>query len=287
MKNILVTGANGQLGKSLKNTCSNDENVHWYFTTSKDLDITCSLSLEDFLLKNKINYIVNCAAYTNVEKAEEEKEKAMLVNSFSVKRLAELSKENNIILIHISTDFVFDGEKQKPYIEDDITNPINIYGESKLKGEKFIQDILDDYFIIRTSWVYSEHGNNFVKTMLKLAQTKDELKVIDDQIGAPTYAKDLAIAIKQIIYDENRNFGLYNFSNLGEISWFEFAKKIFELTKNSIEVLPISSNEYKTKAQRPKFSVLNKEKIQRELNIELSDWVSSLNKSIKLINDNI
>lgn len=276
--NVLVTGSNGQLGKSILalNEESIKNNINFTFSTKATLDITNQEQVEAFFQSNNVTYCINCAAYTAVDKAEEEKEQAFLINSLGVKNLAEACKKYAVILIHISTDFVFDGSKREPYLETDKPNPINVYGASKLEGETHIQSILEHYFIVRTSWLYSEYGNNFVKTMLRLGSEKEEIHVVDDQIGCPTYAKDLAEVVLAIIISENTQFGLYHYSNQGILSWFEFAKIIFSLTKNEIEVKPIPTSDYPTAAKRPQYSVLSSLKLLHNLKLKEKSVLSSL-----------
>src|SRR5690606_38928433 len=250
-----------QLGRSLQNITERYPDYDFHFKSSKDLDITIEKIVSNLFTLEKYDYCINCAAYTVVDKAESDKENAYLVNAEAVRYLAEACKTNNTILIHISTDFVFDGAKGTPYTETDLPNPINVYGASKLKGEQYVQEILEKYFIIRTSWVYSEHGNNFVKTMLRLANERDEISVVNDQIGSPTYAGDLAKCIIHIIGVKSQEYGLYHFSNLGEISWYEFARNIFNFKGLDIALKAIGSSAYPTEAKRPRYSVLNTSKI--------------------------
>lgn len=284
MITVLVTGSNGQLGKCLQDVASNTTNIRWIFKSSKELDITDEVSVKNTFNSDKIDYLVNCAAYTAVDKAESEPEKAFLVNAEGVRLLASACKEHNTILIHISTDFVFDGKKTTPYTETDIPNPINVYSASKLKGEQYIQGILEKYFVIRTSWVYSEHGNNFVKTMLRLAKERDEISVVDDQIGSPTYAGDLAQFIKSIIVVKSLDFGIYHYSNDGQCNWFDFAKAIFELSGVEIKLDPIPTIGYPTPAKRPIYSVLDKSKIDGVFYISMPYWKDSLKKALEKVN---
>jgi dTDP-4-dehydrorhamnose reductase len=228
MINILVTGGNGQLAKCIKDLELRYPNFNIYYTDFTDLDITKMEDLNNFFKKNPVEYCINCAAYTAVDKAENDQENAFKVNELGAKNLAIACKNYNSILIHISTDFVFDGTKTEPYTEEDSPNPINVYGASKLQGEKQIQKYLSNYFILRTSWLYSEHGNNFMKTMLRLANENSELKIVNDQIGSPTYAKDFASIILQLISTNNKQYGTYHYSNEGVTSWYDFAKAIFE-----------------------------------------------------------
>ncbi|MGG5485930.1 dTDP-4-dehydrorhamnose reductase [Gaetbulibacter sp. PBL-D1] len=279
-KSVLVTGANGQLGKCIEELSLNFEELNFIFKSSKELDITSFNSIKAFFEKHHFNYCINCAAYTAVDLAEDEKEKAFAVNAEGVKHLAILSKDYNTSLIHVSTDFVFDGLKNTPYTETDAPNPINVYGASKLQGEQYIKELLDTYFIFRTSWLYSEYGNNFMKTMLRLSKQRQELNVVNDQIGSPTYAKDLAEVILKVIKEDSNNYGMYHFSNKGETSWFGFAQEIFKQKKIQINLQSITSENYKTKAKRPMFSVLETSKIQSTLNFEINDWRMSLKNLI-------
>jgi len=281
--NILVTGANGQLGKELQVLMRNKQNSiqhNFFFTDRNELDITDKKSIENFLTKKEISTIINCAAYTAVDKAEEERELADLINHKAVEILANSAKEHEIPLLHISTDYVFNGTSCKPYKETDHTNPQNIYGATKLKGEEAFQNSGAKGMIIRTSWVYSPFGQNFVKTMLRLAKSKKELRIIYDQIGSPTYAKDLAKTILQIMQNPTfttlKSVEVYHYSNEGLCSWYDFAKAIFELKNIGIKVLPIETKEYPTSAKRPNYSVLSKKKIKKDFDIEIPYWRDSL-----------
>tara|TARA_R110000868_G_scaffold150063_3_gene372959 strand:+ start:19299 stop:20171 length:873 start_codon:yes stop_codon:yes gene_type:complete len=278
---IIITGANGQLGRCLQDVSRTYPNYDFHFKNSKQLDITSKEQIDILFAQEEFDYCINCAAYTAVDKAETDQENAFLVNAEAVKYLAEACKAQNSILIHISTDFVFDGTKTTPYVEEDIPNPINVYGASKLKGEQYVQDILEQFFIIRTSWVYSEYGNNFVKTMLRLAKERKELSVVVDQFGSPTYAGDLANVIMKIISIKSNNYGLYNYSNEGGISWYEFARVIIELKGLKIKVNAINTSQYPTLAVRPKRSTL---KITEVLNLVencIIDWKWSLKQCLK------
>ena len=273
MINVLVTGSNGQLASCIKDRAKQHKGLHFIYTDYQELDI-CNLNdVKKFFKTNKkIDYCINCAAYTAVDKAETEVEKAFEINAKGVKNLALVSDEQDAILIHVSTDFVFDGDKTEPYAETDIPKPISVYGASKRQGEVEIQKTLKRHFIIRTSWLYSEHGANFMKTMLRLAETRDEISVVSDQIGSPTYAGDLADAILKIINSKNTNFGLYHYSNEGVASWFDFAKAIFEASNLKIKVNAIKTEAYPTLAKRPKYSVLSLEKVTKTFNIQLYKW---------------
>ncbi|MCM4161971.1 dTDP-4-dehydrorhamnose reductase [Arenibacter sp. A80] len=275
---LLITGANGQLGRCLQDVAKSYQEYDFHFKTSIKLNVTKKKEIERLFAQEKFDFCVNCAAYTSVDKAETDQEKAFLVNAEAVRYLAEACKTTNTILIHISTDFVFDGTKTTPYTEEDIPNPINVYGASKLKGEQYVQEMLEDYFIIRTSWVYSKYGHNFIKTMLRLGSERNEINVVNDQVGTPTYAGDLAEAIMKIIRSKVTTYGIYHYSNEGAISWYDFAKAIFEMKGMTIKVNPIPSETYPTPAKRPAFSVMNNIKIKQIIDINTRNWHYSLKK---------
>jgi len=281
--NILITGFNGQLANEiyyLSGHYANDAN--FFFKTEKELDITKKDEVERFLLDNNIDRIINCAAYTNVDNAEDDREKAFLVNDKAVDNLATIAQSNNIFLIHISTDYVFDGTHYKPYKEDDPTSPVSIYGESKRAGEVHIME-KQAGMVIRTSWLYSETGKNFVKSIARLARERDQLKVVFDQVGNPTYAGDLAkVLLKVALSPKNKLFyGIYHYSNEGVCSWYDFAMEIRNLLNIQCAIQPIESKDFPTKAPRPHYSVLNKEKIKSELQIEIPYWKDSLKELLK------
>ncbi|MDB4094049.1 dTDP-4-dehydrorhamnose reductase [Flavobacteriaceae bacterium] len=280
MRNVLVTGSNGQLASCIKDLAKQYEDLDFIYTDYKELDI-CDLNQVNTFFKSnkKIDYCINCAAYTAVDKAESDVEKAFEINANGAKNLAIACSEFDAILIQISTDFVFDGEKNEPYTETDVAKPISVYGASKLQGEIEIKQTLETYFILRTSWLYSEHGANFMKTMLKLAETRDEISVVSDQIGTPTYAGDLADVILKIISSKNTNFGLYHYSNEGVASWCEFAKAIFEASNIEIKLNPIKTSAYPTPAKRPVYSVMDKTKIKSVLKTETLSWQDRLIKT--------
>ena len=286
MLNILVTGSNGQVGSEIKEL-SKDYNYNFFFTTSNDLDITNHNKVKEYLESNNINIIINCAAYTAVDKAEDDKENANDINHLAVKNLAQISKDNNIKLIHISTDYVFDGKNFKPYTEDDITNPNSVYGKTKLDGEnEMIKINPHNSIIVRTSWVYSSFGNNFVKTMLRLGKEKDELGVIFDQIGSPTYARDLAQNILDILPNiKNDKVAIYNYSNEGVLSWYDFAKEIMRMAKIDCSINPIETFQYPTPAKRPHYSLLNKSKIKNDFGVEIPYWKDSLSDCLKVLGE--
>lgn len=280
MKKVLVTGANGQLGQCLKELSVLYSSIEFKFTSSQELDITNKKNIELFFTNSVYDYCINCAAYTAVDVAETDQEKAKAVNVHGVENLSEVCKANNTTLLHVSTDFVFDGNKNSPYAEEDDINPLSVYGQTKLDGEYKIQDVLTRFFIIRTSWLYSEYGNNFMKTMLRLGKQRTELSVVGDQIGTPTYAKDLAEVLLKIIIDDNQNYGIYHYSNKGEISWYDFAKEIFAISANNIKLNKIPSSAYPTPAVRPAYSVLSKEKIVENLKITIPNWKKSLKQAL-------
>ncbi len=276
---VLVIGSNGQLGQSLRSIAPN-YSVNFTFSDRSLLDITNQQNINVYFQKNKFDFCINCSAYTAVDKAENEEDLAKKINVIGVSYLAEACKKYQITLVHISTDFVFNGMAFKPYTEETKTDPISVYGQTKLDGEKEIQRILDNHYIIRTSWLYSEFGNNFMKSMLNLSKNRDVLSVVSDQIGTPTYAVDLAKAIL-IIIQSNSNYGLYHYSNLGVASWYDFAKAIFEYSNINIKINSIPSILYPTPANRPFFSVLDKSKIQNNFKLEIPYWRESLKKSLK------
>ena len=273
---VLVTGASGQLGQALQSISRNYTDIDFHFFNSTALNITDLEQCKTVFNTIKPDFCINAAAYTAVDKAESEPEKARLINVVGPRNLAQVCKENDTVLIHISTDFIFDGTATKPYTEEDIPNPSGVYGQTKLDGEKAIQNILEKYFIIRTSWVYSEFGNNFMKTMLRLGSERDVLSVVNDQIGTPTNAVDLARVLLEIIKSDKKDFGIYNFSNEGQCSWYDFAKKIFEINKIEIDLQPIPTLAYPTPAKRPAFSVLDKSKIKKVFGVEILEWEESL-----------
>jgi dTDP-4-dehydrorhamnose reductase len=278
---VLVTGANGQLGQSLQFIAPSYPGIHFVFCSSADLDITNLENCEAAFSKIKPNYCINAAAYTAVDKAESEPEKAYSINVAGAKNLAEVCKNQHAILLHISTDFVFDGDSSKlgmtnGYTETGIPNPTGVYGQTKLDGERAIQEVFDNYYIIRTSWVYSQFGNNFMKTMLRLASERDSLSVVNDQIGTPTNAVDLAEVLAKIISSTKKAFGIYNFSNEGQCSWYDFAQKIFEINNITIDLKPIPTSDFPTPAKRPKYSVLDKSKIKSTFGIKIKNWEESL-----------
>ncbi|AHJ13805.1 dTDP-4-dehydrorhamnose reductase [Sulfurospirillum multivorans] len=277
MLNILVTGSHGQLGSEIHELSHEYPNTY-FFTDKEELDITDAKTLRQYIEHNAINAILNCAAYTTVDKAESEEELADKINHLAVKYLATIAKEHNIKLIHISTDYVFDGTIYRPYLETDATNPQSIYGKTKLLGENaLLHTKLPNSVIIRTSWVYSSYGANFVKTMLRLGKEKESIGVIFDQVGSPTYAKDLAKTILEILPKiNNTQTEIYNYSNEGVASWYDFAQEIMKMAKLTCKVNPIETSQYPTPAKRPHYSLLNKSKIKNEYTIEIPYWKDSL-----------
>jgi dTDP-4-dehydrorhamnose reductase len=294
---ILVTGKNGQLGRSIQKTVNADTKIgnnqspnDFIFVGREELDLSSESTISHYFDNNdKFDIIINCAAYTQVDRAEQDAELANQINHLAVKQLASIAIKQQARLIHISTDYVFDGESNKPYLETDTPNPINAYGRTKLAGEKALQALMPiNAIIIRTSWLYSEYGNNFVKTMLRLGRERDELSVVNDQMGSPTYAADLADAILEIIRhnkfrDVAQTTQIYNYSNEGEISWHEFAKEIFKLAEIDCKVSPISTQQYPTPAKRPRNTLMKKDKIVKVFNIKISNWKSSLNTCMTIL----
>lgn len=281
-KKILVTGANGQLGSEIKNN-PNRKN-QYIFTDVSDLDITDKQAVSDFIKQNEISVIVNCAAYTQVDKAEDDRQTATLINHTAVRTMAEICKEENATFIHISTDYVFDGTKNTPCSETETTNPVNFYGKTKLEGEIAIKEADIQHLIIRTSWLYSlDFGQNFVKTIQRLSAERDELKVVFDQTGTPTNARDLANFIIHVIennlYEGKKE--TYHFSNEGVCSWFDFATEIVRLSGNDCLVKPCLSEEFHSKVKRPNYSVLDKSKLKNDFQYEIPYWKISLEKMIK------
>ena len=290
MKNILVTGAYGQLGNEVRILSANYPEYNFMFTDVDSLDITDKNELIDFVTGNDIRYIINCAAYTAVDKAEDDSELCEKINATAVKNLGLAAAEAGAGIIHVSTDYVFDGTSCRPYTEDMPTKPCSVYGKTKLKGEKNLLKACPNAIIIRTAWLYSPFGNNFVKTMIKLGSERESLNVIFDQVGTPTYAEDLADAIlkamDQTIDTNHDKGGVYHFSNEGVCSWYDFTIKIHEIAGiNTCKVNPIETKDYPTKAARPHYSVLNKTKIKQTFNIIIPHWEASLKECIKELSE--
>ncbi len=284
MKKILIIGGNGQLGNCLNKLISGYAlDYEFHFTDYDTLDITNQKQINEYFSEYEPHYCINVSAYTAVDLAEQEKEKAFAINAEGVKHLAEVCAEKGIDLIHISTDYVFDGDTNIPYSEDDFTNPLSVYGASKLEGENLALENNPKTIIIRTSWLYSEFGKNFVKTMLNLFGSKDELNLVADQFGQPTNANDLAEVIMKIISTEEKEYGVFHFSNYPETTWFDFAKKIAELSKSKIKINPISTEQYPTPAKRPMRSTMCLDKIENSYNIEPKYWENSLEECMEIL----
>lgn len=281
----MVTGASGQLGSEFRVLAAHYPDYHFLFAAKKDLDIADADATAAYFSAHAINYCINCAAYTAVDKAESEEATAVLINATAVANLAAACKNNKAQLILISTDYVFDGTAGKPYKETDLTNPVSVYGKSKLQGELMALENCPAAIIIRTAWVYSSFGNNFVKTMLRLMKEKESVNVVNDQFGCPTYAADLAVAIMQIIISgkSKENPGIYHYTNKGVINWYEFAVAIKKITGSSCIVNPITTAEYPTAAKRPAYSVLDTAKIREIFSVNIPDWKTSLSKCLLLI----
>lgn len=284
MKKILIIGSNGQLGNCIRKIAPDFENRYEFiFTDSQTLDITDEDQVNDFFYDNKPDFCINASAYTAVDLAEKEKEKAFAVNAEGVEFLAKACAEYKTVLIHISTDYVFDGETNLCYAEDDFTNPIGVYGESKRTGEELALEANPHTIILRTSWLYSEFNKNFVKTMLNLFSQKDELGIVADQYGQPTNANDLAEAIMNIIEAPQKIFGIFHFSNYPETTWFNFAEKIAEFSKSSVKLNALTTEQYPTPAKRPKRSTMCLDKIEEIYKIEPKYWETSLEECVNIL----
>lgn len=279
MKTLLVTGANGQLGNSIRLLAKNYSGYNFLFTDVDTLDITDPAAVRAMIKDNRVDYVLNCAAYTAVDKAEEDEALCRRINAFAVGVLGEAAHEAGAKMIHVSTDYVFNGTGYRPYVETDATRPVSAYGRTKLAGEEILQEVCPDAVIIRTAWLYSEFGNNFVKTVLRLGKERDELGFVFDQIGTPTYAGDLATAMLAVVTSDERNAfvpGVYHFSNEGVCSWYDFTVKILQIAGIDCRVLPIETKDYLTKAVRPPYSVLNKRKIKETYGVAIPHWEESL-----------
>lgn len=279
MKTILVTGANGQLGNSIRLLADRHPQYQFLFTDVDTLDITDPAAVKAAVQDNQVNYIINCAAYTAVDKAEDNEELCRRLNSYAVGLLGKAAHEAGAKMIHVSTDYVFSGTSCLPYKETDDTRPVSTYGRTKLAGEEVLMEVCPDAVIVRTAWLYSEFGSNFVKTVLRLGKERDELGFVFDQIGSPTYAGDLAAAILTIVVSDERDAfipGIYHYSNEGVCSWYDFTVKILEIAGISSRVHPIETKDYPTRAVRPPYSVLNKSKIKQTYGIAIPHWESSL-----------
>lgn len=273
---ILITGAGGQLGKCFKKAATQHPELNITFSTSDELDLNQFAVVGAYMRREKFDICINCAAYTNVEQAEKEQEMAYLVNAESVRNLARECEENNCILFHISTDYVFNGEKNSPYSEEDETDPLNVYGASKLLGEEYIKKATQRHLIFRTSWLYSDIGKNFLNTVKAKAEAGETLNITTSQKGTPTNAHDLAAFILEIIATQKIEFGLYHYSNLGEATWYDFAREILKLMDSDTQLN--ENNDYKTLAIRPAYSVLSKTKVQKTFGIPIPDWKESLKR---------
>lgn len=282
---LLVTGANGQVGSELRALAENYPAIQWHFTDHLELDITNEEAVQAYFEQHPLDYCINCAAYTAVDKAESEPERAAAINMEGVRHLAQACYQTNTRLIHLSTDYVYHSSTHNtPFIESAPTGPQSVYGNTKLAGELAAITAQPETLVIRTSWVYSSFGNNFVKTMLRLGKERDQLSVIFDQIGSPTYARDLARAMLSIITQNVEPFrGIYHYSNEGVCSWYDFAHAIFELQDLDCQLLPIETSEYPTPAQRPAFSLLNKQKIKTTFGLEIPHWRDSLTACLELL----
>ncbi len=283
MKRILVTGANGQLGQSILEQSKNYKEIECFFVTRNELDITNEELINHYFEDKSFDFVVNCAAYTAVDKAEDDQENAYLVNAKATEFLAKITNQKGIPFIHVSTDYVFDGTEAQPRLETDQTNPIGVYGQTKLDGENLALENNSKTIILRTAWVYSRFGNNFVKTMLRLFNDKDSISVVADQIGSPTNAIDLADAILTIISNDDLTYGIFNYSNEGECSWFGFAQKIKEFSNSTIEINPVPTSAYPTKAKRPAYSLLDKSKIKEVYQFNIPTWEDSLKEELKYL----
>jgi len=283
MINILVTGGKGQLATCIKDIAKDLDGYNFIYVDLDELDITNSAEVDTFFDTESISHCVNCAAYTAVDRAESEGELAEMVNKVGAQNLAKACKNNGAELIQISTDFVFDGKKSQPYLEDDVAKPLSVYGLTKLNGEYAVLNTLPTAFVLRTSWLYSEHGQNFFKTMLRLGKERDNLNIVYDQIGTPTYAGDLAKVIVKIITENIVNYGVYHYSNEGVASWYDFAKAIFDESGAKLKLMPIRSEAYPTPAKRPAYSVMDKSKIKEALLLEIPYWRDSLKQCLTKI----
>ncbi len=284
---IWLIGNKGMLGSDVETGLKKkDFNI---ITTDKEVDITDKNKLFDFAESYNISYIINCSAYTNVDKAETEADLAYKINSDGVQNIAEVADKHNAVLIHISTDYVYDGKKREPYVETDNTNPLSVYGKSKLAGEENIKKITDKFFIIRTAWLYGKSGKNFVYSMLNLFKQRDNLGIVNDQYGTPTYTVDLAEIIIKFISDNINEYGIYHFTNEGFTTWYNFAVEIYKMAKakgiidKEVNIKPITTDMYPTPAVRPEYSVLSKEKIKKVLGIDIRDWTDALDEFLEEI----
>lgn len=283
IKNILVTGANGQLGSELKVLSASYPHYQFFFTGREDLAVTDAAAVRSYFSANNIDCCINCAAYTAVDKAEEERDAAYAANAAAAGYLAKTSKEHNALFFHFSTDYVFSGESNTPYKEDAPTSPLNYYGQTKLEGEKLVQENNPNAVIIRTSWVYSSFGKNFVKTMMRLMSERESISVVNDQAGSPTYAADLAAAVMNIVESNSKIPGIYHYSNEGIITWYDFAVAIKEFTNSNCIVNGIPTTAYPTPAKRSAYSAMDTTKIKSTFGISIPQWKDSLQKCIEIL----
>lgn len=280
---ILITGASGQLGNELRELLEEKIPGQTIYTDREELDLTDAKAVETFVVNNDITHIVNCAAYTAVDKAEDQKRECALINTDAVKNLALAADASGAKIIHISTDYVFDGTNHRPYRESDKVNPISQYGTTKRKGETALLALAPESIIIRTAWLYSSHGNNFVKTMLRLADSQKEVRVVSDQIGTPTYARDLACAILKVLQSHQWVAGIYHFTDEGAASWYDFAHAIFRIAGKKVKLVPIPTEDFPTPASRPAYSILDRSRIKATYGVEIPHWEESLEDCMKRI----
>lgn len=280
---VLVTGANGQLGCALRRLLDREMPGEAIYTDKQELDLTDAAAVENFIRDNEVTHIVNCAAYTAVDRAEEEKRECALINTDAVKNLAAAADLLGAKIIHISTDYVFDGTNHRPYRESDKVNPISQYGTTKRKGETALLALAPESIIIRTAWLYSDTGHNFVKTILSLAEKQNEIRVVCDQIGTPTYARDLAEAVLAVLKSHQWVAGIYHFTDEGAASWYDFAKAILRIAGKKTRVVPIPTEDYPTLAQRPAYSILDRSRIKATYGVEIPHWEDALADCVKLI----
>lgn len=286
MKHILVTGSNGQLARCIQDAVSANKTMRFTFMTKEALSVTDKESIEEIFSTKQFDYCINTAAYTNVERAESDKDITFAINAEGAKNLADVCRKHDTTLFQISTDYVFDGATTVPYVETDATNPINVYGASKLKGENYVREHCKKHYIIRTSWLYSQYGHNFLKTMIKHGKAGTRLTITTEQTGTPTNANDLARAIVTMVQDDNNGYGLYHFSNEGEATWYDFATEIFSQTSELNSSNLAKTDHYRTFAQRPKYSVLNTTKIKETFKIQPFNWRESLKAVLHTLETN-
>lgn len=283
MKKILVTGANGQLGRCIQDIAPALEGLLFVFAAREVLDISNKKLVLDYFGGKNFDYCINTAAYTNVEQAEKDAENAFKINAEGTKILAEVCSANNTTLLHISTDYVFDGEKESPYVETDSTNPINVYGASKLKGEQYVQEVCAKHYIVRTSWLYSQYGHNFLSTILKHAQAGNALTITTEQTGTPTNANDVASCLVKIIKEDPKKYGLYHYSNAGKATWYDFAEAILTQHSQLTDSNLVKTEHYPTFAKRPENSVLGTAKVTKVFDLQNKDWKESLQSVISIL----